>query len=467
MKGWSRAKRTKIVCTLGPASSTPRVVEAMIREGMDVARLNFSHGTRAEHARVARLVRRLSDRVGRPVAVLGDLAGPRIRVGRMAADTVLRPKSRVTVTPRDVIGDEATVPISYRGLARDVRRGDLILLADGSLELRVDSRRGRDLQCRVLVGGPLASHKGVNVPSRALSLPSLTEKDANDLRFAVAAGFDVIAQSFVRSPKDIAAAKAITRRAGRDTPIIAKVECQGALDRLEAIIDAADGVMVARGDLGVEIPLARVPAVQKRIIHLANARAKPVITATQMLESMVDTPRPTRAEAADVYNAILDGTDAVMLSEESAVGRHPVESVRTLASIAREAEAALRLRPGNAEEEVKAAVAAAAVELAEDLGAAAILTPTSTGRTPRAIARHRPRQPILALTADPHVLRALTLVWGVVPVAVRGSLRLDGLVGRARGLLREEGLPRAAPVVLTMGYPRGKGLTNMVLVVEA
>ena len=464
--GWLRGKRTKIVCTIGPASASPGILAAMVRAGMDVARLNFSHGTREEHVRTSRLVRRIAERQGRPVAVLADLEGPRIRVGKVAEGTTLTPRTKVVLTTRDVEGDAATVPVSY-DLGRDVRRGDAVLLADGSLELRVVGRGMRGLECRVRVGGPLASHKGVNVPSRTLSLPSLTRKDAVDLRFAVESGFDLLAQSFVQSARDVNNARRLSKAAGRVLPIIAKIERQGALDRLEEILDAADGIIVARGDLGVEIPLARVPRVQKRIIHAANARAKPVVTATQMLESMVTNPRPTRAEATDVYNAILDGTDAVMLSEESAVGRHPVESVRVLASIAQEAEAALTARPIDPDgADVKAAVAAAAVTLARDLQVAAIVAPTSTGRTPRAVSRHRPGPPILALSADAAVLRGLSLSWGVVPVAVRGRLDLKELAAKASALLRAEGVARRTPFVVTMGYPPGQGLTNMVLVLE-
>ena len=468
--GFATAKRTKIVCTIGPASASPAILEAMVREGMDVARLNFSHGTREEHARVARAVREVSEKVGRPVAVLGDLAGPRIRVGRMKEGTVLAAGSTMVVTGRDAIGDASLVPISYPGLARDVKPGDAILFADGSIELRAESTRQDEILCRVVVGGPLPSRKGVNVPARTLSLPTLTEKDRGDLRFAVESGFDLIAVSFVQSPEDVEAARALAAEAGRALPIIAKIERQGALDKLEAILRAANGAMVARGDLGVEIPLARVPEVQKRIIRLANRLARPVITATQMLESMVESPRPTRAEATDVYNAILDGTDAVMLSEETAIGKHPVEAVRVLGAIAKEAEASLVARPPEEPEaagDVKAAVGRAAVDLARDLGAVAIVTPTSTGRTPRAIARHRPPLPILALSSDPHVVRSLALVWGVFPVAMAGSLSIDDLIVKARNLLRGDGIPAGRPVVLTMGYPQGKGLTNMVLVVES
>ena len=467
---FATAKRTKIVCTIGPVSSSPAVLEAMVREGMDVARLNFSHGTREEHARVARAVHGISEKVGKPVAVLGDLAGPRIRVGRMKEGAALAADSTVVVTGRDVIGDTGLIPVSYPGLAKDVKPGDAILLADGTIELRVESTRGDEIECRVVVGGPLASRKGVNVPARTLSLPSLTGKDREDVRFAVESGFDLIAVSFVQAPEDVEAVRGVSAKAGRAVPIVAKIERQGALDNLEAILRSANGAMVARGDLGVEIPLARVPEVQKRIIRLANRLARPVITATQMLESMVENPRPTRAEATDVYNAILDGTDAVMLSEETAIGRHPVEAVRVLAAIAKEAEASLVARPPEASEiagDVKAAVGRAAVDLARDVGAVAIVTPTSTGRTPRAIARHRPPLPILALSSDPHVVRSLALVWGVFPVSTPGSLSIDDLIVKARELLRADGVPTGRPIVLTMGYPQGKGLTNMVLVVES
>lgn len=469
VKDWSTAKRTKIVCTIGPASASAEVLESMIGEGMDVARLNFSHGTPEEHRHTARLVRKLSDGAGRPVAVLGDLAGPRIRVGKMGEGSMLTTGSTVTLTPRDLVGSGGVIPVSYSGLARDVTAGDAILLADGSLELRVEEQRGNDLVCRVVVGGPLASHKGVNVPMRALSLPSLTEKDVRDLSFAVSNEFDMVAQSFVQSPEDIDAARAVMQDEGRVLPIIAKVERKGALDRIEDIITAADGAMVARGDLGVEIPLAKVPEIQKRIIDHARRLARPVITATQMLQSMVTSPQPTRAEATDVYNAVLDGTDAIMLSEETAVGQHPVEAVRFLAAIAREADVAVVEQDGNGQpqaEEVAGAVAGATVSMARSLHAAAIVAPTSSGRTPRTIARHRPQQPVLALCSDPPVLRTLCLTWGVVPVPFAGPMSVDSVIKKSRDLAAAEGIPTGSPVVVAMGYPPRRGLTNMVLVPE-
>lgn len=468
VQGWSTAKRTKVVCTVGPASRSREVLEAMIRQGMDVARLNFSHGTREEHGRVAGLLRELSEEVGRPVAVLGDLEGPRIRVGAMEEGTALSPGSTVLLTPRDRVGTNEVIPISHPGLARDVEEGDTILLADGSLELRVEGRDGDDLRCAVLVGGPLPSRKGVNVPLRTLSLPSLTEKDQEDLRYAVAHDFDLVAQSFVQAPKDIEAARRIAREAGRELPVIAKLESQRAIEGMEAILGAADGAMVARGDLGVEIPLERVPRVQKQIIGSGRRLGRPVITATQMLQSMVESPRPTRAEAADVYNAILDGTDAVMLSEETAIGRHPVEAVRTLTAIAREADRAVTsgmVEGAEATNDVAGAVAGATVAMARSLDAAAIVAPTSSGRTPRFIARQRPSQPILALSADDRVLRTLCLTWGVVPLPFPGPMSVDAVIEKARELAAAEGI-EGAPLIVAMGYPPRKGLTNMVLVPE-
>lgn len=469
MRGWSTAKRTKIVCTIGPASADPDVLRALIRGGMDVARLNFSHGTREEHGRLAGRIRGLSEELGRPVAVLGDLEGPRIRVGEMAEGTVLATDSVVLLTPEDRTGDSAVVPISHPRLAADVAPGDAILLADGTLELEVEAREGVDLRCRVLVGGPLPSNKGVNVPLRALSLPPLTAKDEEDLRFAVRNEFDFVGQSFVDRAASVQAARTVTEEAGRVLPIVAKVERQEAVERLEEILRAADGVMVARGDLGVEIPLERVPSIQKRIIGAGRRLGKPVITATQMLQSMVESPRPTRAEATDVYNAILDGTDAIMLSEETAVGRHPVEAVRVLSAIAREADGVLAEEtehPHREKEAVAGAVAGATVDTARSLQASAIVAPTSSGRTPRAIARYRPSQPILALCSDRGVLRTLCLTWGVVPLPFPGPMTVDTVIDESRRLAAAEGLPPDRPLVVAMGYPPRKGLTNMVLVPE-
>ncbi len=414
-------------------------------------------------------MRKLSGEAGRPVAVLADLAGPRIRVGEMEEGTVLTTGSEVILTPGKVVGNAQEVPISHSGLAGDVTSGDTILLADGGLELRVDRRAGEDLICRVLSGGPLTSGKGVNVPLRTLSLPVLTDKDKEDLRVAVGNEFDLVAQSFVQSPEDIETARGVAREAGRELPVIAKVERQSAVDRLGEILAVADGVMVARGDLGVEIPLERVPEVQKRIIRYGRQLAKPVITATQMLQSMVTNIRPTRAEATDVYNAVLDGTDAIMLSEETAVGRHPLEAVQVLAAIAGEAESAVVSGEGfgeHEETEVASAVAGATVAMASSLDATAIVAPTSSGRTPRAIARHRPPQPVLALCSDPQVLHTLCLTWGVVPLSFPGPMSVDSVIERSRELVAVEGLPADRPVVVAMGYPPRKGLTNMVLVPE-
>jgi pyruvate kinase len=331
--------KTKIVCTIGPASRSPKILERLIRAGMDVARLNFSHGTPNEHGRTISDLRKIARRLGRPVAVLQDLAGPKIRIGPVRNGPVtLEAGASFTLTARKVPGDERTVSLNYPGLVADVRKGDALLLSDGALELEVVGVEGRDILCRVVIGGPLNSYKGVNLPARTLRTPSLTAKDRADLRFGLSKEVDYVALSFVRDAKDIASVRRHMKRCGGSAPVIAKIEKHEALDNMDAILAAADGLMVARGDLGVEIPLERIPRVQKDLIRKSREAGKPVITATQMLRSMVDSPRPTRAEVTDVANAILDGTDAVMLSEETAVGKHPVEAVSMMARIAREAE---------------------------------------------------------------------------------------------------------------------------------
>ncbi|TFG54709.1 MAG: pyruvate kinase, partial [Candidatus Aminicenantes bacterium] len=311
--------KTKIVCTIGPASRSPRILKKLIQAGMNVARLNFSHGTHSEHLIVLRLIRGLSRELDRPVAVLQDLAGPKIRVGKIAAGTIsLKPGALFTLTSRRVPGGTGQVSISYPHLPAEVRPGDALLLSDGALELVVLKTSTRDIVCRVVVGGPLVSHKGINLPSRSIKAPSLTRKDKVDLAFGIRHGVDYVALSFVRGAGDIAAARRFIQKRGADIPLVAKIEKHEALDHIDEIISAADAVMVARGDLGVETPLENIPQVQKMLIQKANRSGKPVITATQMLRSMVDGPRPTRAEVTDVANAVLDGTDAVMLSEETA-----------------------------------------------------------------------------------------------------------------------------------------------------
>jgi pyruvate kinase len=397
---------------------------------MSVARLNFSHGTHDDHARVIERVRRLSGSLGTPVGVLQDLAGPKVRIGTFASGAVeLVVGNRFTLTTRTVVGDEREVSVSYPKLPSEVAAGDTLLLADGSITLEVMEVAAKDVRCRVVVGGALSAHKGVNVPSGLFGLPILREKDLADLRFGVQHGVDYVGLSFVRTAEDVLVTRKEIAVAGGDVPIIAKIETSAALTRFDEILDEADGIMIARGDLSIETPFARVPVVQKELIAKANRQAKPAITATQMLFSMVTSPHPTRAEVADVANAVLDGSDAVMLSDETTVGKYPVQAVETMATIIRETERGEpRRRPAGAEEPKVGvaedeALAHGACELAARIGADFIATLTESGRTARLVAKYRPSQSILAATYRPEAYRRLALVRGVTPVEVPATSR--------------------------------------------
>lgn len=464
--------KTKIVCTIGPASSSPEVLERLIRAGMDVARLNFSHGTQAEHGRVIALLRQISRRLGRPAAVLQDLSGPKIRIGPIrSGPVVLEPGAAFTLTARKVPGDARAVSINYPAMVADVRKGDALLLSDGALELEVVAVDGRDIRCKVVIGGPLNSFKGVNLPTRTIRTPSLTAKDRDDLSFGLRSDVDYVAMSFVRSADDIATVRRHMKRCGGNVPVIAKIEKHEALDNMDAIIEAADGLMVARGDLGVETPLEKIPQVQKALIRKSLAAGKPVITATQMLRSMVDSPRPTRAEVTDVANAILDGTDAVMLSEETAVGKYPVEAVSMMVRIAREAELAspscagpqpncLEPIPGS----LPSAVACAASSLATDIHAAAIITFTQSGSTARLVSRCRPNILILAHTPMEKTRRQLALCRGVLPILGEDIATTDKMIDAAMRSAQRTGLvKKGQTVVITAGVPINRpGTTNLI-----
>lgn len=469
-------RRTKIVCTIGPASESPTILARLVREGMDVARLNFSHGSHDSHAEKIRLIRRLAGEAGRPVAILQDLAGPKIRIGALAEGAVtLRPEDRLVLTTRPVPGDAREISVTYKGLPEDVRAGDTLLLADGALDMLVEGVEGPDIHCRVVTGGVLGSHKGINLPSRSIRAPILTDKDRRDLAFGLGQGVDFIALSFVRSAADIAVVREVMDGLGRRVPLIAKIEKHEALDELDAIVEAADGLMVARGDLGVDIPLERVPRVQKRLIEKANLAGKPVITATQMLKSMVEAPRPTRAEVTDVANAILDGTDAIMLSEETAAGAFPVQAVRVMAKVAADVEPLFDHQGWNAKLKdatrlsFEAAVAHTAVEMATDIGAAAILTCTTSGSTTRLVARYRPRQPLLAMTPHPKTAMRLALTFGAVPVLMPETASAEDLERRAIGAALQNGYVKPGqPVVITAGLPFNvSGTTNIIKVATA
>jgi pyruvate kinase len=469
-------RRTKIVATVGPASRSPDRLEALMRAGVDVFRLNFSHGTHDEHLAVVRSARAIAARLDRPLALLQDLSGPKIRTGNLKGDVVQLVKgARLTITTDlSVEGTAERISTTYAALPHDVKSGDQILLDDGNLELRVLGTGPDGVECEVVDGGPLKSHKGINLPGVALSTPAITEKDRQDLEFGVTCGVDYVAMSFVRRAEDVREAKALIRSLGAELPLIAKIEKPQALDNLAAILEASDGVMVARGDLGVEIGTEDVPIAQKRIIAMANASGKVVITATQMLESMIENPRPTRAEASDVANAILDGTDAVMLSGESAVGQYPIEAVETMARIAVYTEehglAAIRTRaaelrgdgPGTP---VTRSLARVAASVAEELGCKLILAFTQSGLTARLVAGHRPSVPVVAVTHEDGVYRQLALWWGVYPVRSESTENTDDLLAAGEQQLKARGLAARGDVILMLsGHSIATAATNMLRV---
>ncbi len=463
------ANAAKIVCTLGPASQSEETVLDMVRAGMSVARLNFSHGHHEEHAARERVVRRASDAAGRAVGVMADLQGPKIRLGRFREQRVqLLEGAEFSITVAPVEGTARIASCTYPELARDVTPGSTLLIDDGLVRLEALSSDGETVRCRVVEGGWVSDSKGINLPGVAISAPALTAKDAEDLRFALGLGVDFVALSFVRSPQDIDAVRAVMDAVGRRVPVIAKLEKPEAVDRLAEVVDAFDAVMVARGDLGVELPLERVPLVQKSAIRMARRQAKPVIVATQMLESMVQNARPTRAEASDVANAVLDGADAVMLSAETSVGRHPVTAVETMARIIGGAGAdhmdpvpELRSLPGVAD-----AVTSAAVEIAGHIGAVAIVAFTETGSSALRLARHRPELPLMAFTPHPATRSRLSVVWGLETFVVPAVESTDDMVAMVETNLLALGRARIGDrVVVVAGTPpRQAGTTNTIRV---
>jgi pyruvate kinase len=461
---------TKIVCTIGPASESPAIIRALIQGGMDVARLNFSHGTQHGHAEKIRLIRKLSGELGKPVAILQDLAGPKIRVGPIPEPGVrLEAGHSFTLTSNEVMGSNERVSVSYKDLPDEVKEGDRILLADGFMELKVKSVAGPEIRCEVITGGVLTSHKGINLPSGTTQMPSMTEKDRSDLLFGLRHDVDYVALSFVRTAGDLSEVKEIIREEKKTTPVIAKIEKHEAIANIEEIMGAADGIMVARGDLGVEIPLEQVPELQKALIRRANRLGKPVITATQMLHSMVRSPRPTRAEATDVANAVLDGTDAVMLSEETAMGKYPVEAVQFMARILGNTERYYPheryLQPPQ-EKEVGQSVAFVSCVLADHLDATAIVAPTRSGKTARHISRFRPKQGIIALSPNAVNVRRLALFWGCAPLLVSEPRDTDDMIEEATLSATKTGFVSEGDlVVITAGQPVWvAGTTNMLRV---
>jgi pyruvate kinase len=435
---------------------------------MDVARLNFSHGSHAEHLHCMQTLRATANKLGKTIAILADLQGPKIRTGPLAGGkpVVLRGGQKFIITTRKILGDSTRVNTVFLPLPKEVHRGDRILLSDGLIELRVESVRGKEVNCRVVNGGALGEHKGINLPGVKLRVPALTLKDRADLKFALTHGADYIAVSFVRRPEDVLLAKSLIRRARKETPVIAKLEKPEAIENLEGILRVADGVMVARGDLGVEMNPERVPVVQKNIIARAREFRRPVITATQMLESMTENPRPTRAEASDVANAIFDGSDAVMLSAETASGKYPVEAVSMMARIIEEAEASIKefARPGVVQERLKVAetVAELVCHASRELHMRWIVVFTHSGFTARLISRYRPLVPIAAFSPEVQTRRRLALVWGVAPLEISDLRKVDQLAEISEKRLLEEKLVRKGDVIaIVAGTPMGvRGTTN-------
>jgi len=460
-------RHSKIVCTIGPASCSPRIIDRLLRAGMDVARLNFSHGSHANHAESIAMLRAAATRIHKPIAILADLQGPKIRTGPLAGGVpvILRTGQKFVITTARVLGDSTRVSTVFKPLPREVHRGNRILLSDGLIELRVEQVRGREVICEVVNGGALGEHKGINLPGVKLRVPALTPKDREDLRFALKHGANYIAVSFVRRPEDVVLAKTLVRRAGKDTPVIAKLEKPEAIENLDAILRVADGVMVARGDLGVEMSPERVPVVQKTIIKRAREFRRPVITATQMLESMTENPRPTRAEASDVANAIFDGSDAVMLSAETASGKYPAEAVSMMARIIEEAESSITEFPRPAPQErlkVAETVAELVCHASRELHMKLIAVFTHSGFTARLISRYRPLVPIIAFSPEEETRRRMVLIWGVHPQTISDVRKVDGLASVAEKRLLEERLVRKGDVIgIVAGTPMGiRGTTN-------
>ncbi len=468
-------RRTKIVCTLGPSSSSEEVIEQLIRNGMNVARLNFSHGTHKVHQKTLQRIRRISDKLNVSVAVLADLQGPKIRVGNMKGGAQeIETGDYVTLTSEDVEGTSDTIPIDYSQLNHDAREGNTILMDDGLLELKVVKKKEDSLVAQVLVGGKLKSRKGVNLPDVEISMASLTEKDIKDLEFAVDQDVDFVAMSFVRSAGDIQEVISRVRAKESQAGIIAKIEKPEAVEVIDEIIEEADGIMVARGDLGIELPSERVPLIQKKIIDRCRRAGKPVITATQMLESMVKNPRATRAESSDVANAVLDGTDAVMLSGETAAGEYPVESLKTMDTICRSVESQVShiynsleyVKPEWKEKQIIESLAYSCISMSENVEAKAIATITQSGNTARRIAKFRPKVTIVAFTETEKIRRQLALVWGVRPVIIDRifDTDTDHTVRVMEKYLTKNGVAsKGDRAIIATGMPIAKrGRTNMI-----
>ncbi len=467
------SRRTKIVCTIGPSSNSAPVVAELLKAGLDVARINFSHGTYKEHARCINTLRLTAKQLGLPVAIMQDLPGPKDRTGKVKkGGVVLKAGDVFILTTSPVLGDEHQVSVDLPGLPKHVKLGDTVFLGDGTIELEIKAISTRGIKCKVVTGGRLSDNQGVNVPGANLGVTSITEDDWRHLDFGVKHAIDFVAISFIKEAEDILKVRRFLKEKQATSMLIAKIERREALENLDEILEVADGVMVARGDLGIDIPIQKVPIAQKQIIQKCNRLGKPVIVATQMLESMVDAPRPTRAEVTDVANAIFDGADAVMLSEETAIGQYPVEAVNMMAQVALEAEAALPYdeilinKGKDLQPQTDDAISYAACHTAHQLAAVAIIAFTSSGSTARRVAKYRPEVPILAITPSQVTRRQLLISWGVRSFRIGAASKIADLFAQGARVAKESGLAKDGDlIVITGGVPVGvSGSTNLLKV---
>jgi len=461
MEKYFKKRKTKIICTIGPSSNTKEFIEKMYEKGMDIARLNFSHGTHEDHLKVIKYIKEINEKLEVPIGIMLDTKGPEIRIGKFKEPIILKDNEKVLITTKEIEWcDEKIIQISYKNIAKIVDKGSLIYIADGTVELKVESVNDTEIDCIVSIGGEVGTRKNVNIPGSIVDLPAISEEDIEDIKFGIKQKVDFIAQSFVKTPQDVLELrKILANHNAEDIHIISKIESFQAVELLDEIIEVSDGVMIARGDLGVQIPIENIPSVQKIIIHKCNLKGIPVITATQMLESMTKNPRPTRAEATDVANAILDGSDAVMLSGETASGKHPLRAIDIMDKIARKTERTLKsLKIFDDEKDYKPtitdSISKSVCRTSSELQAAAIITCTSTGHTARQISRHKPLAPIIAITPNENEFRKLVLSWGVTPVLIPYPENTDALMDETLKIVKSKGLVQEFDlVIITAGIP--------------
>ena len=461
MEKYFKKRKTKIICTIGPSSNTKDLIEKMYEKGMDIARLNFSHGTHEDHLKVIKIIKEINEKLEVPIGIMLDTKGPEIRIGTFKEPVILKDNEKVLITTRDIdLSDDKTIQISYKNISKILDKGSLIYIADGTVELKVESVDDTEIKCIVSIGGEVGTRKNVNIPGAIVDLPAISEQDITDIEFGIKQGVDFIAQSFVKTPEDVLEVrKLLANHNADDIHIVAKIESFQALETLDEIIEVSDGIMVARGDLGVQIPIENIPSVQKTIIHKCNLKGTPVITATQMLESMTKNSRPTRAEATDVANAILDGTDAVMLSGETASGKYPLRAIEMMDKIARKTERTLKSMNlfddnQNYKPTITDSISKSVCRTSAELQASAIITCTSTGHTARQISRHKPLAPIIAITPNEKEFRKLVLSWGVIPVLISYPQNTDALIEETLEIVKLKGLVQEFDlVIITAGIP--------------